>query len=204
MEKTNYHHGDLANALITAALQAVERQAPEDISLRGLAEQLGVSRAAPYRHFADRDALLAATAARGFEDLCRGYEEVLASDGDGPERLRAGTRLFLASARKRPGLHKLMFESDFLARNPPPAVLIPPANRAYELLVDLVAGAFPRDDLPARLARTIVILSTTVGYLTLNAAGRFKAFMRGPLSDDDLDAAIVADVVGDQRGATAE
>ncbi len=69
MDKPAYHHGDLKSALITAALAAVEQDGPDAVSLRDLAQSLGVSRAAPYRHFADRDALLAAVAAQGFEDL---------------------------------------------------------------------------------------------------------------------------------------
>ena len=69
MAKSTYHHGDLANALVKAALELVEQGGAEAVSLRDLTQSLGVSRAAPYRHFEDRDALLAAVAARGFEDL---------------------------------------------------------------------------------------------------------------------------------------
>ena len=69
VDKPAYHHGDLRNALIAAALAAVEQDGPDAVSLRDLAQNLGVSRAAPYRHFEDRDALLAAVAARRFEVL---------------------------------------------------------------------------------------------------------------------------------------
>lgn len=57
MSKDGYHHGDLRRALIEAALAVVEQAGAEAVSLRELAEQAGVSRAAPYRHFADRDEL---------------------------------------------------------------------------------------------------------------------------------------------------
>ena len=123
MESRAYHHKDLKNALINAALAVVERDGSEAVSLRELAAQVGVSRAAPYRHFADRDALLAAVAARGFEDLCAIYMAALAGSGTGRERLRAALVAYLDFARRRQGLHALMFKSDFLGRTPPPAVL---------------------------------------------------------------------------------
>jgi AcrR family transcriptional regulator len=84
------------------------------VSLRDLSQSLGVSRAAPYRHFPDRDALLATVAARGFEDLVALYEAALEGAGDGRARLRASGRAFHDFATKRPGLYRLMFESDFL------------------------------------------------------------------------------------------
>jgi AcrR family transcriptional regulator len=64
MARSTCHHGDLANALVNAALKLVEQGGAEAVSLRDLTQSLGVSRAAPYRHFEDRDALLAAVAAR--------------------------------------------------------------------------------------------------------------------------------------------
>ena len=59
------------------------RAGPQALSLRDLAQSLGVSRAAPYRHFRDRDALLAAVAAKGFEDLVGIYEAALKGGGNG-------------------------------------------------------------------------------------------------------------------------
>ena len=69
-----YHHGDLRDALIQAALQEVELGGPEAVSIKALAKKLGVSQPAPYRHFADRDALLEAVTAeafRQFNDIMR-------------------------------------------------------------------------------------------------------------------------------------
>src|ERR1700678_3007085 len=134
MDKPAYHHGDLRNALVAAALAAVEQNGPDAVSLRELAAGLGVSRAAPYRHFPDRESLLAAVAARGFEDLTVIYETAMQGPGDGRARMRQGLVGYLEFAHRRPGLHALMFESDFLRRTPPPAVLIGPADRAYEIL----------------------------------------------------------------------
>jgi len=194
MEKQTYHHGALRSALLEAAREAIDHAGSEAVSLRGLAEQLGVSRAAPYRHFADREALLATVAAGGFETHCAAYIALLDEVIDGRERLRRTTRFYLDFATAHPGLHRLMFESDFLARDMPPAVLIPPANRAYQLLTDIVRRAFPREPEDLTLARTITTMSTTIGFLTLRGAGRFKPFMRGGLSDAQIEAAVIAAV----------
>jgi AcrR family transcriptional regulator len=196
MEKPAYHHGDLRNALIEAAAAAVEQGGPDAVSLRELAASIGVSRAAPYRHFADRDELLAAVAARGFEDLIVVYGTALAGPGDGRARLRRALRDYMDFAWKRPGLHALMFESDFLARSPPPAVLIPPANRAYELLWEALRGAFPGAGETWIKARTVTMLSTLAGYLMLDNVGRFKPFMTEPLTRIDLIEAVLEAAIG--------
>jgi AcrR family transcriptional regulator len=186
MDNRAYHHGDLRNALIAAALAAVEQDGPEAVSLRTLAQDLGVSRAAPYRHFEDRDALLAAVAAKGFEDLNVGYEAALAGPGGGRETLYAASRVYLDFASRRPGLFRLMFESDFLARDRAPADLIEPAKKAYHLLWQAMEAAYPESDERTIKARTITMWSTVYGFIALNRAGRFQPFMLGPLSREEV------------------
>lgn len=186
MDKPAYHHGDLRNALIAAALAAVEQGGPDAVSLRDLAQGLGVSRSAPYRHFEDRDALLAAVAARGFEDLNIGYEAALTNPGDGRDKLRAASRVYFEFADRRPGLFRLMFDSDLLARASPPAVLLPPADKAYHLLWQAMEAAYPNADERTIKARTITMWSTVYGFIALNRAGRFKRFMMGPLTTDEV------------------
>src|SRR2546427_8857402 len=66
---TTYHHGNLRTALLRAAGERLEKQGITALSLREAARRVGVSHNAPYRHFADREALLAALAAQGFEML---------------------------------------------------------------------------------------------------------------------------------------
>ncbi|PLS69654.1 MAG: hypothetical protein CV045_00830 [Cyanobacteria bacterium M5B4] len=65
----SYHHGDLKQALISAALEVVAQEGAKNLSLRQVAKRVGVSHNAPYRHFPDRDALLAALAEEGFRGL---------------------------------------------------------------------------------------------------------------------------------------
>src|SRR5260221_13488611 len=64
-----YHHGDLRDALVQAALSDAEQGGPEAISIKALAKKLGVSQPAPYRHFADREALLEAVIAEAFRQF---------------------------------------------------------------------------------------------------------------------------------------
>jgi AcrR family transcriptional regulator len=186
MTKPSYHHGDLANALIDAALKAVEQEGEAAVSLRDLAQSLGVSRAAPYRHFADRDALLAAVAARGFEDLNQRYAAALETPGDGRARLRAAQAAFFSFAYEKPGLYRLMFESDLLGRSPPPAVLIPPADLSYRLLLRAVAGAHPDSGEAEVRRRTLILMATGHGFLALDRAGRIKPFMIEPMTREQM------------------
>lgn len=186
MAKQGYHHGDLKAALVRAATAAVERGGPEAVSLRDLAEQLGVSRAAPYRHFADRRALLAEVAARGFAELTLAYDRARAEAAADPRAaLRGTSRAYLGLAFGRPGLFRLMFDSDLLGPDAPPS-LLQPAREAWESLRAAVAGADPGADTATINRRTITGWSTLHGFIALTQGGRLKAFMTEPLSESDL------------------
>ncbi len=104
-----YHHGDLRESLLEAAAAQLEREGPSGLSLRKLGRQLGVTPGAPYRHFQDKDALLAALAARGFRalraEMISGQEESM----DGEERLKQAGIGYLRFATANPELFRLMF-----------------------------------------------------------------------------------------------
>lgn len=186
-----YHHGNLKQALVAAALAAVERDGAERVSLRDLSARLGVSRMAAYRHFADKDDLLASVAARGFDLLCDRYEAALAGPGDGRARLRAVVSACFDMGAERPGLFRLMFASEFLKRPQPPVVLAAPAARAHGLLRQAVEAAYPEADERRVKAATMVLQSLCQGYLTLRAAGRFKPFMIEPMTLEEGEAAVL-------------
>jgi len=199
MARKGYHHGDLANALVEAALRLVEREGADALSLRDLSASLGVSRAAPYRHFADRDALLAAVAARGFETLAGVYEAARASPGSGTERLRKAMRDYMSFAWTRPGLHRLMFESDLLRRIPMPAALVGPYRRTYEALWAALKEAWPDAERSWLRRKRVTLLSTIVGFLVLDEAGRFTAEWSDPLPRDEQVEAVLDAAVGPLR-----
>jgi len=100
-----YHHGDLRNALLRSARALLERSGEADLSLRSVARDAGVSSAAPYRHFADKDELLAALAAMGYRELTERFGSMSATDGALTDLVEG----FLAFAESEPGLFRLMF-----------------------------------------------------------------------------------------------
>lgn len=106
--KKTYHHGDLRDALIGAALDLLEEGGLAILSLREAARRAGVSAMAPYRHFADKDALIAGVAAVGFQrfaDLLRQAD----AEPDAHEALIAQGVAYVAFACAHPALFRLMF-----------------------------------------------------------------------------------------------
>jgi len=134
--RTGYHHGDLRTAILRAAEKIIEEQGVAKLSLREAARQAGVSHNAPYRHFADRDALLAALATDGFAQLGRALE---AAGAQGP---RARGEAYLRFALERPQRFRLMFGGMLRIDTHP--MLRAAAARTYQALVrafEPVAGA---------------------------------------------------------------
>ena len=189
MAKDSYHHGDLRSALVQAADAAVETGGPEAVSLRELAKALGVSTAAPYRHFADRRALLAEVAALGFERLNRDYEAA-ARNSDPLAALRGTARAYLGLAFGRPGLFRLMFDSDLLGAGAPRR-LTEAAGMAWSALYAAVARADPQADTTTVKRRTITGWSTLHGFIALVQGGRLKGFMTEPLTEAELVDAVI-------------
>lgn len=105
-----YHHGNLRQSLLDSSLQLLCDEGLEALSLRRLAERCGVSRAAPYHHFADKQALLAAVAEQGFVQLgsllqvVTGNEQIALRD-----RLHQAVLGYLDFALEQPALYALMF-----------------------------------------------------------------------------------------------
>ena len=83
-KRSAYHHGDLSRALIDATLELIEERGSESFTLREVARRVGVSEAAPYRHFKDKRALLASVAADGFRNLVDRMVEAGEGAGDDP------------------------------------------------------------------------------------------------------------------------
>lgn len=111
-ERRGYHHGNLREALIDAALELIARKGPDGFTFAEAAREAGVSAAAPYRHFRDRDALVQEVALRGFERFGARLEEAW-NDGR-PDVMTAFKRAghaYLAFARDETPLFSAMFET---------------------------------------------------------------------------------------------
>jgi AcrR family transcriptional regulator len=112
MAPTTYHHGDLKNALIKAGVEILAREGLSGLSLRKVAKLAGVSHAAPYAHFADKQALIAAISTEGFKQLYAQIESVRAAQEDNPSGLLTETAwATIQFALIEPDRFKLMFSS---------------------------------------------------------------------------------------------
>ncbi len=137
-----YHHGDLRDALIRAARMILEKKGLAALSLRGVARAAKVSPAAPYHHFADKQALLDAVAAQGFDALRSAMAKRMAKKTDTIARLDASGVGYVVFAIENPALFRLMFggaEQELSAN----ASLKEARDRAYGVLQAAVAATSP-------------------------------------------------------------
>src|SRR6202045_5256092 len=105
---TRYHHGDLLAACLRAARELLEENGAAALSLRAVARRAGVSPGAPYRHYADRDALMSAVAAVGYRELA-GYLAAAHPSPSTPDDLAAVAVAYVKFALDRPALFRVMF-----------------------------------------------------------------------------------------------
>jgi AcrR family transcriptional regulator len=106
--KATYHHGDLRAALVRAAIELLEESGETELSLRAVARRAGVSPAAPYRHYADREALVSAVAAVGYRELAERLAAAHPSPST-PEQLASVAIAYVQFALERPALFRIMF-----------------------------------------------------------------------------------------------
>src|ERR1700733_5513657 len=108
--KRAYHHGDLRAALVAAAVQILEKDGEGALTLREVARRVGVSAAAPYHHFADKHAILAAVGEEGFSHLADAMEEAQATSGPKTrDTLRAMGVAYVRFAVRHPSHFRVMF-----------------------------------------------------------------------------------------------
>jgi AcrR family transcriptional regulator len=136
--KAGYHHGDLRRALIDAALSLVADGSVADLSLREVARRAGVTYAAPYHHFADKSALLAAVAGQGFEQLVAELERAAARRTTLESELLAMAEAYVAFAMTHPAHYRVMFLPD-VKQSPDADELRAVADRSFGMLQQRVA-----------------------------------------------------------------
>lgn len=136
-----FHHGDLRRALLDAAMQLLERDGPLGVGLRAVARLAGVSQTAPYRHFADKEAMLAALAEQGLRDLGAKMAEAAARPSSDPRApLVALGEIYVSFAAEHTELFRLMFGPHVANKKRCPAVDEAGA-RGYQVLLDAIAAA---------------------------------------------------------------
>ena len=167
-----YHHGDLRRALIEAARVIIVRDGAQALSLRGVAREAGVSPAAPYHHFKDKQELVLAVGQLGFEELGIVMEQELAKCSDDPqERLTVIGVSYVLFARDNPALYRLMYDC---ARN---MEALPPDvhekdHSAYAIVRSamIAAGLADPDDPVA------IELATTAGWCAAHGVAERGGF----------------------------
>lgn len=108
--KKSYHHGNLREVLIDSALEILKEGSLDDLSLRALARKAGVSQTAPYRHFEDKEALIAVLKAEGLRKLGDGMAGLLEKEEDPLARLQQLGMKYVQFAEDHPAHFKVMFE----------------------------------------------------------------------------------------------
>lgn len=161
--RTSYHHGALREALMDACLHLVETEGIGAVSLRRVAREAGVSPGAPYHHFADRAALLAALATRGFELLAADLAAARDRADTPAAALTALARAYVDFARRRPGYFRLMFRPELSEpdRNPE---LHAAADVGLRVAGDVVADCVRAGALPAEQADILTIAFWGLGH----------------------------------------
>ena len=182
-----YHHGNLKEALVRAALSLIAEKGPAGFTFAEAARSAGVSPAAPYRHFRDRDELLADVARRGFEQFEGALK--LAWDEGRPEPLTAFDRMgraYLDFARREPAFYSAMFEAGVSLDATPE--LRQASERSFGVLrgaSEILVARIPPGERPPALMVALHIWSMTHGIASL--FGRGDASRRTlPMSPEDL------------------
>jgi AcrR family transcriptional regulator len=182
-----YHHGNLKEALVRAALDLIAQKGPAGFTFAEAARWAGVSPAAPYRHFRDRDELLADVARRGFDQ----FEVALvrAWDGGRPDAFTAFDRVgkaYLHFAKSEPAYYSAMFEAGI----PPEASpeLREAGERAFAVLrtaTERLVSVMPAQNRPPVLMMALHIWAISHGIASL--FGRGDAARRAlPMTPEDL------------------
>jgi len=154
---TGHHHGDLRNALLRAALGLVAERGPHGFTLAEASRRAGVSVAAPYKHFADRDTLLAELATKGYREQRDRFAAAMGDSADPVAQLAAFASAYVRFAAEEPALFDITFHAgldksrfpELSSAGDEVAVLLLPVARqltpdpdaAFDLLLRIAAAA---------------------------------------------------------------
>ena len=193
-----YHHGNLKEALVRAALALIAEKGPAGFTFADAARSAGVSPAAPYRHYRDREELLADVARRGFEQF---EQRLVQAWNDGkPDPKAAFERLgkaYLAFARAEPAFYSAMFEAGIPADASPE--LRAAGDRAFAVMrnaCEALAGLLPQGQRPPALMMALHIWALSHGIASLFARGdRSKRSLPMP-AEDLLEAGVLVYLSG--------
>src|SRR5512138_60386 len=149
MPAKKYHHGDLENALIQAGVQILSKEGVEGLSLRKVAKRVGVSYAAPYAHFKDRQSLIAAISTEGFKQLYAALDAAALAHADNPkQQLVEAALAYVRFAVDNTDIFKIMF-SGVLEKEKEYPSFVESSRKSFERVVEIVRVCQEADVLPA-------------------------------------------------------
>lgn len=179
-EQRSYHHGNLREALVAAGLEALTLKESDEISMREVARNVGVSATSVYRHFPDKQAFVEALCAEGSQMLATAQRKAIASAGSGPEGFDASGLAYVRFALANSALFRLMSKA-----RPTEAGLGGGEDPAMQELLSNVATLLPKDATARqRQVRALHAWSVVHGIAMLVLEGRLPA-------DEELIRAII-------------
>ena len=189
-----YHHGQLRRALLDTALELATSRGVHGFTLRELARQAGVSHAAPYHHFADKAALMAALALEIFEAFGAALRQAWdMAPGAPPDRLMAVGAAYVRFAVENPAAFRLMFRPELHESTAPDhAALEVAGEAAFHVLLDGIAACQEEGSIPPGDPQLIALTawSTVHGLATLLLDGLAGEKKHGALPQGAQDAVV--------------
>jgi AcrR family transcriptional regulator len=167
-----YHHGNLREALLQGALRVIAEVGPGGFTLREVARRAGVSHNAPYRHFRDKRALLAAVAAEGFRELTRAMREAGEKKPGALDKLKQSGLAYVAFAIRRPQHFTVMFDAPVTRSKD--AEYVQASQESFHTLMTFIRNCQDAGQLPAgnTLEHALTAWSLVHGIAKLAVAGR--------------------------------
>ena len=182
----SYHHGNLREALIRSALDLIAARGPAGLAFAEIARAVGVSPAAPYRHFRDRNALIAEIARRGFERFALELEAGWNAGRPDPIRaIESCGRAYLGFARREPASYAAMFSPGFPLEDDPALLLA--SERAFSVVrraAELACGGRPGRPPPLMVA--LHVWSLAHGIASLFVGGTDGTRRKLPMAPEHL------------------
>ena len=194
--KAKYHHGDLRTALLDAALDVIGEIGPQGLTIREVARRAGVSHAAPYRHFTDKDELILAVVERGFALLQQTMQERKdAAPRDAINQFAASGMAYVDFALNHPAYYRVMFSGDLLSSTGHVSLQHTSSEALQDMVADIARcqelGMVKKGD---PVPQALAILSTIHGFVSLVNDNRVQHLLDNPYSLDQIRDMVLASI----------